>query len=200
MSITLVRTTSFSVYQRTKYAVDDIIFKTTGSSPLVVANTAGAYPNWSTLLCSGVSGAVAGAAVVPIACPAELTKNAQQLAKVIANQPHTPGIDKDIVSSYQKKGTFATALQLVKHRGLLGLYSGVSYHLLRDTTGTASYFMTYESVKQILSTAWGENQTSPTSVALAGTACGLVSWAFVCRISHRTYEIPGLTGNPRSFQ
>jgi len=185
MSITLVRTVSFSIYQQAKYAADDIIYKTTGTSPLVIANTRGAYPNWSTVLCFGASGAAAGAAIVPIACPFELTKNAQQLAEVMVNRPRIPGMDKDLAGSYQKKGTLATARQLVKHRGLLGLYSGFSYHLLRDTIGTGVYFMTYESVKQILANARGENPASPEAVVLAGGACGLVSWACVRRKSFK---------------
>jgi len=40
--------------------------------------------------------------------------------------------------------------------------------------------MTYESVKQILANARGENPASPEAVVLAGAACGLVSWACVC--------------------
>jgi solute carrier family 25 carnitine/acylcarnitine transporter 20/29 len=67
----------------------------------------------------------------------------------------------------------------------LGLYSGFNYHLLRDTIGTGVYFMTYESVKQILANARGENPASPEAVVLAGGACGLVSWACVCRNFHK---------------
>jgi hypothetical protein len=67
-SITLVRTVSFSIYQRSKYAIDDWIYQATGSSPLVIANTRGAYPTLSTIACFGLAGAGAGATITAIAC------------------------------------------------------------------------------------------------------------------------------------
>jgi solute carrier family 25 carnitine/acylcarnitine transporter 20/29 len=68
LSITLVRTVSFSIYQRSKYAIDDWIYQATGSSPLVIANTRGAYPTLSTVACFGLAGAGAGATITAIAC------------------------------------------------------------------------------------------------------------------------------------
>lgn len=180
LSITLVRTVSFSVYQQAKYTCDDLIYKATGRSPLVTANTRGANPDWTTVLCFGASGCIAGGAIVPIACPFELTKNAQQLSELMVNRPHAPGMNKEIAGSYQKKGTFATARQLVRNRGLMGLYSGFGYHLLRDSIGTAVYFITYETAKQLLANASGAGPTNTHAVALAGGVCGLVSWACVC--------------------
>lgn len=67
-SITLVRTVSFSIYQRAKYTLDDWMYKNTGTSPLKVANTQGALPNFSTVTCFSLAGAVSGAAVTAIAC------------------------------------------------------------------------------------------------------------------------------------
>lgn len=132
------------------------------------------------MFCFGVSGAIAGGAIVPIACPFELTKNAQQLSELMVNRPQSPGMDKEMAGSYQKKGTFATARQLVKNRGLMGLYSGFGYHFLRDSIGTGVYFITYETAKQLLSNYRGEGPTNTHAVALAGGVCGLVSWACVC--------------------
>jgi solute carrier family 25 carnitine/acylcarnitine transporter 20/29 len=68
LSITLVRTVSFSIYQRSKYALDDWIYQATGSSPLVIANTQGAMPTLSTIACFGLAGAGAGASITAIAC------------------------------------------------------------------------------------------------------------------------------------
>lgn len=51
--------------------------------------------------------------------------------------------------------------------------------VVRDTIGTAIYFMTYESGKQMLATFQGSTSTSPIPVAIAGGLCGLVSWACV---------------------
>ena len=198
LSITFVRTISFSIYQQAKFTIDEIIFKTTGTSPLVVAETPGSYPNWSTVLCFGASGVAAGAATAPIQAPFELTKNAQQLAEIMANRVHVPGTNKDIARSYHKKGALATARQVIKHRGVLGLYSGFSYILLRDTIGTGAYFMTYESVKQMLTSRSG-NPVSAQAVAYAGVTCGLVSWACVCRSFHIRYKGSELTSNSQIF-
>lgn len=44
------------------------MFRATGSSPLVIANTKDALPTMSTVACFGLSGATAGAAITAIAC------------------------------------------------------------------------------------------------------------------------------------
>ena len=79
-SITLVRTVSFSIYQRTKYALDNWIYQTTGSSPLVIANTRGAWPTLSTVACFGLAGVNAGAAITIIACTSVSSYTHVQLA------------------------------------------------------------------------------------------------------------------------
>lgn len=71
-SITLVRTVSFSIYQRSKYTIDDWIYQATGNSPLVTANTKGAWPSLSTISCFGLAGATAGATITAIACKLRL--------------------------------------------------------------------------------------------------------------------------------
>ncbi|KAL9070325.1 MAG: hypothetical protein Q9157_005854 [Trypethelium eluteriae] len=76
-------------------------------------------------------------------------------------------------------GTLKTAMNLVKQRGPKGLYHGFQLHLLRDTTGTAIYFMSYESCKQLLANARGNSPTAPGAVALAGGFCGIASWACI---------------------
>ena len=50
---------------------------------------------------------------------------------------------------------------------------------MRDTLGTAIYFMTYESSKQLLATSNGHSPTHPLAVVIAGGLCGLVSWACI---------------------
>lgn len=67
-SITLVRTMSFSIYQKSKYFFDSWIFWATGKSPLVHANTRGASPSLSTVACFGAAGAVSGALITGISC------------------------------------------------------------------------------------------------------------------------------------
>ncbi|KAF2117757.1 mitochondrial carrier domain-containing protein [Lophiotrema nucula] len=178
-SITLVRTVSFSIYQKSKYALDDWIYQATGTSPLVTANTRDAWPNLSTISCFGLAGATAGAAITAIACPFELTKLSAQISVLMADRKDGGGQNDAIRKSYQNLGTFRTAQQLVKHRGWMGLYSGFHLHLFRDTIGTGIYFVTYESAKQVLANARGNSPTTPLAVVTAGGLCGLVSWACI---------------------
>jgi len=78
------------------------------------------------------------------------------------------------------KGTWKTAKNIVKHRGLSGLYSGLSLHLLRDTVGTGIYFATYETRKQILVSYRGDSSpASPLAVVTAGGLCGAMSWILI---------------------
>jgi hypothetical protein len=86
-----------------------------------------------------------------------------------------------IAASYQNKGTLKTLGNIVKHRGFAGLYTGFNLHLLRDTLGTGTYFMTYESSKQLLTTFGGDGaHSNPFAVLVAGGLCGIVSWALIC--------------------
>ncbi|KAF2745764.1 mitochondrial carrier [Sporormia fimetaria CBS 119925] len=178
-SITLVRTVSFSIYQKSKYTLDGLIYQATGNSPLAIANTQGALPCLSTITCFGLSGAAAGATITAIACPFELTKLSAQISVLMADRKDGGGQSDAVRKSYQNLGTFRTAQNLVKLRGWLGLYSGFHLHLLRDTIGTGIYFVTYESAKQLLSNTRGNAPSSPLSVVIAGGLCGLVSWACI---------------------
>jgi hypothetical protein len=66
--ITVSRVIGFSVYQQTKYAIDEMISKVTGDSPLALVNTPGTYPNLSTTLCFGTAGAISGIATTLFTC------------------------------------------------------------------------------------------------------------------------------------
>jgi solute carrier family 25 carnitine/acylcarnitine transporter 20/29 len=188
ISVTMVRTISFSIYQRAKYASDDAIKRMAGKSPLALANAPNSYPSLYTLGCFGSAGALSGAVITLISCPFELTKLNEQLAgKVLrdceaakeaaikANKPPPP----PPVGDLYKTGSLHTARRLISERGISGLYSGYRLHLTRDTIGTAIYFMTYESAKQLLANARGREPTSPYAVVIAGGLCGIVSWACI---------------------
>jgi len=181
-SVTLVRTISFSIYQRTKYIYSDWIKKEFGIDPLVHVNTVGKYPNLATVACFGAAGASAGSVITIIPCPFELTKLSAQVSVLMADRGGSSVSDPRtrVAASYQNKGTFKTAKNIIKHRGIGGLYSGFNLHLLRDTLGTGLYFMTYESSKQLLATYRGDaSPTSPLPVVAAGGLCGIVSWALI---------------------
>lgn len=68
LSITVVRTFSFSIYQKAKYTYDRWIYNVTGTSPLIHANTKGAWPSLGTITCFGAAGATSGALITWIAC------------------------------------------------------------------------------------------------------------------------------------
>lgn len=54
---------------------------------------------------------------------------------------------------------------------------------VRDTLGTAIYFMVYESGKQIGNTVAGDHPNSnKVAVVASGGMCGLVSWAMICKL------------------
>jgi hypothetical protein len=113
----------------------------------------------------------------------------------MADRKDGGGKNDAIRKSYQNLGTFKTAQNLIRHRGWRGLYSGFHLHLrklqrlsilrrrltstVRDSIGTGIYFVTYESIKQILANARGTSPTHPLAVVVAGGMCGLVSWACV---------------------
>ncbi|KAI9711441.1 MAG: hypothetical protein M1812_007186 [Candelaria pacifica] len=80
---------------------------------------------------------------------------------------------------YQGKGTIGAMKNIIKRRGVMGLWSGFHLQVLGNTLGSAIYFMTYESSKQMLATYRGSSPTSPGPVAIAGGLCGVVSWIFV---------------------
>jgi hypothetical protein len=67
-SITLVRTLSFSIYQRSKYVYSDWMGRHLGFRPLDHANRNGAYPTLGSFACFGAAGATAGSGITFIAC------------------------------------------------------------------------------------------------------------------------------------
>ncbi|KAI4600617.1 hypothetical protein LQW54_010635 [Pestalotiopsis sp. IQ-011] len=179
-SVTLVRTVSFSIYQRSKYVYSDWMGKNLGFCPLEHVNKNGAYPTLGTIACFGAAGATAGSGITLIACPFELTKISAQVSVLMANQKNADPKCQEIAMSYHNKGTIMTLRNLVKHRGLSGMYTGLNLHLLRDTLGTGIYFATYESGKQLLTTFSGTDaHKNPIAVLIAGGLCGIVSWALI---------------------
>ena len=178
-SVTLVRTTSFTIYQKAKYKYSDAIGRATGGDePLVIVNRAGSTPTLATVACFGTAGATAGSMISFLACPFELTKLSAQISTLMAKSNHSSVDDPSTRASYQQKGTFKTAQNIIRNRGVLGLWSGFSLHFMRDTIGTFIYFSTYESTKQLLVKFQGSTSpTSPFAVAAAGGFCGIVSWA-----------------------
>ncbi|KAF5017490.1 hypothetical protein F66182_10574 [Fusarium sp. NRRL 66182] len=179
-SITLVRTVSFSIYQRAKYSYSAWVKRNFGFDVIDHVNRHGTYPNLYSVACFGAAGATAGSVITFLACPFELTKLSAQVSVLLAEQGAGNKRSHAVAASYQNKGTLRTMANIIKHRGIFGLYTGLRLHLLRDTLGTGIYFMVYESGKQIGNTLAGDHPNSnKVAVVAAGGMCGLVSWAMI---------------------
>ncbi|PHH81367.1 hypothetical protein CDD82_937 [Ophiocordyceps australis] len=177
-SITVVRTVSFSVYQRARDFYSGCIKQRFGFDVQQHLDRPGKYPNLYTIACFGAAGASAGSAISVVACPFELSKLSAQVSDLLEERAGKCEKARTVAMSYRNKGTFRLMENIVRHRGFLGLYTGFRLHLLRDTLGTAIYFMVYESGKQLGTTLSGENpHSSKVSVVVAGGLCGMVSWA-----------------------
>ncbi|GAB7345452.1 hypothetical protein MBLNU457_3782t1 [Dothideomycetes sp. NU457] len=172
VSVTIVRTFSFTLYSKTKTHVARVVEKVTGENPLVIASTPNRSPTLGTVACFGIAGAISGGTVSAFACPFELTKlDAQLRGKVAVEEGGGKPLEKKIKISARK-----TATRLWRERGFFnGLYCGYRLHLTRDIAGTAIYFTTYETVKQMLGNGRG-TPNSPVAITFAGMACGIVSW------------------------
>ncbi|RMX78391.1 hypothetical protein D0869_09130 [Hortaea werneckii] len=187
VSVTVVRTISFSIYQHVKYTMDRSMYGMTGQSPLAIANAPGSYPNIHTLTCFGVAGAASGAVITALSCPFELTKLNEQLAGKVAREAQSKssssskgaGQNPSTIVDVKSGGSWNTARRLVRDRGVLGLYAGYRLHLLRDTIGTAIYFTTYESAKQLMANSRGKNPTTPYAVMFAGGLCGILTTTLI---------------------
>jgi hypothetical protein len=68
--------------------------------------------------------------------PFELTKLSAQVSVLMADRNSSsisePTTGRAVAASYQNKGTFKTAKNIVKHRGIMGLYSGFNLHLSKQ--------------------------------------------------------------------
>ncbi|KAI9888288.1 MAG: hypothetical protein M1814_000760 [Vezdaea aestivalis] len=171
----LTRTLTLSVYQKSKYFISDTIQQQTGFSPLKHVNTLGSLPNWYTVFCFSSAGAISGAVGSVVGCPFELVKNTMQISPTMgahkAKGNHRPW------QSFNKLDTIGTFRYITKTQGWRGLYIGYKLHLIRDTVGTAIYFGTYESTKQLLATYRDlDSPTSQLAVSYAGATCGLTSY------------------------
>lgn len=173
-SLTVTRTLSFSIYRKAKYLLDSWIENATGSSPLQHVNKVGSYPNISTMLCFTGSGMLAGAALVPFLTPIELIKNCTQSSVVMASSLSN---SQPKVKNAGRVTSMAAVRQIVRERGMLGLYTGFKLHAIRDVAGTGLYFGIYETLKQTINSAYGADKVNaPGAVMFAGAACGVLSW------------------------
>lgn len=129
---------------------------------------------------SFASGFTAGAGTSLFACPFEFTKLFQQLYILMQGELH-------LNPRRMPKTTWQVAKQIRRYEGILGLYSGYKFHLLRDAFGSGLYFSIYETSKILIQgfassdgTIAGTNIPMGTlSITLAGAMSGIFSWILV---------------------
>jgi hypothetical protein len=133
LTISMSRTLSMEVYQHMKYNIDDIMMSIFGESPLAICNRPYATPNWMTVTCFSISGAVAGAASSVFSSPFESIKIARQLSSTLADAQSgsrlSEAAKKRIRSSYSKKSTFEVGKAIIRNHGFQGLYAAYPIYL-----------------------------------------------------------------------
>jgi len=167
MTISFVRAASFTIYNRTKehfrnnnYLCRDSIFD--------VAIT------------GGVSGAMSGALISLPSAPFELVKVRRQLEYSIAASKG--------ITFVKPPGTAEAVMDIFRANGLVGLYTGFRLHFLRDTSGTALYFLEYDGMRHLLGrNRLGEQGPTPAWLPIhqsvvpffCGSLAGVTSWALI---------------------
>lgn len=129
---------------------------------------------------SSLAGAASGVVCSAFACPFEFTKLFQQLS--ILMQAEIP-----LKDHHMPKTTWEVVKQVKRQTGVLGLYSGYRFHLMRDSIGSGVYFSAYETAKILLEgfstpegTIAGTSIPMGTiSITIAGAISGVVAWVLV---------------------
>ncbi|KAK9478405.1 mitochondrial carrier domain-containing protein [Lipomyces japonicus] len=186
-SVSVVRTLSFSIYAQCKDTYSNLFNKSFWPGYVVDPAVATAEQKLTAgtnliraLPVYFLSGFTAGGFIALFSCPFEFTKLSTQIELLMTRAQHAALPDSDPTTTYQAKGTVQQFKDIVKRRGVLGLYSGFRYHFARDSLGTSLYFTVYESSKQIISINNPKQDTvGLLTIAISGGLCGIFSWALV---------------------
>ncbi|KAJ2262471.1 hypothetical protein GGI01_001508 [Coemansia sp. RSA 376] len=170
LTASAAKSLSFSVFEETKHWLRRHDPFATQQAPLGLANfqrkTVG-----SVALSAGLSGSISGAVIAILCCPLELIKVQMQLARLL---------NRDLTSSdTATAASKPVGALIVRRRGPSGMYYGIGLHIVRDSSGTAIYFASYETVKETLRRLTGSDTTGPLTHMLAGGTCGVVSWLLI---------------------
>ncbi|RDB20958.1 putative mitochondrial carrier C29A3.11c [Hypsizygus marmoreus] len=167
MTISFVRAASFTIYSRTKEHFRNHNYLCRNSI-IDVAIT------------GGISGAMSGALISFTSCPFELVKIRRQLEYTIAASKG--------ISLVKPPGTAEAVRDIVRTNGISGLYTGFRLHFLRDTSGTALYFLEYDGMRHLLGrNRSGEQGPTPPWLPIhqsvvpffCGSLAGVTSWALI---------------------
>ncbi|KXN86914.1 hypothetical protein AN958_09509, partial [Leucoagaricus sp. SymC.cos] len=167
MTISFVRAASFTIYSRTKeYCAErDILCR-----PHIL----------DAALTGGISGAMSGSLISFGSAPFELVKVRRQLEYSIAA--------KKGVSLVRPPGTVEAVREIFRTSGFSGLYTGFRLHFIRDTSGTALYFLEYDGMRHLLGRSRsGEQGATPSWLPvhsslvpfICGSVSGVTSWALI---------------------
>ncbi|PLW17757.1 hypothetical protein PCANC_09064 [Puccinia coronata f. sp. avenae] len=172
LTITIVRTLSFTIYNDTKQFLHQRqLVSSTSARDIALSGLAG--------------GAASGFLISVGSCAFELVKIRSQLESAIAAKQDRPL--KDI-------NTWRGAREIISSHGLKGLYFGFNLHCLRDTLGTGLYFLGYDTARffsekkideieyrRSLEPAADYGFVLPRSALpfLCGSTCGVASWFII---------------------
>ncbi|KZO97833.1 mitochondrial carrier [Calocera viscosa TUFC12733] len=167
LTISIVRTTSFTIYSGTK----ELVHRQGYLAQDRLRDVA---------LTGAVAGAASGSSICFGSAPFELVKVRRQLEYAIA-QARGVALEKP-------PNTAAAVMQIVREKGFLGLYQGFRMHFVRDTLGTSLYFMEYDSFRYLMGRSITGDQGDPpawlplpTSLIpfFCGSVAGVTSWAII---------------------
>ncbi|KAL5489820.1 hypothetical protein ACEPAI_4652 [Sanghuangporus weigelae] len=166
-TISFVRAASFTIYNGTKDLVR--YHDTLTRDRLLDAACLG-----------GLGGATAGALISFGSAPFELVKVRRQLEYTIAESKG--------IKLVKPPTTTQAVRDIVRSSGFRGLYIGFPLHLLRDTSGTALYFLEYDGMRHLMGRLpSGEQGPTPSWLPIpssivpffCGSFSGVTSWALI---------------------
>jgi len=167
MTISFVRAASFTIYTKTK---DQLRNRNLLARNNLIDNSA----------VGGIGGAMAGSLISFGSAPFELVKVRRQLEYSIAS---ARGIRLE-----KPPSTLYAVREIFKTNGTFGLYTGFRLHFLRDTSGTALYFLEYDGMRHLLGRLpSGEQGPTPPWLPIhsslvpffCGSLSGVTSWALI---------------------
>ncbi|KZT52713.1 mitochondrial carrier [Calocera cornea HHB12733] len=167
LTISIVRTTSFTIYSTTKEQVHRQGFFTQDRLRDVA-------------LTGSIAGAASGSSICFGSAPFELVKVRRQLEYAIAQARG--------VTIAKPPNTMSAVAQIVREKGFFGLYQGFRMHFVRDTLGTSLYFMEYDSFRYLMGrNIRGEQGAPPPWLPIpqslipffCGSVAGVTSWAII---------------------
>lgn len=167
VTISFVRAASFTIYNETKESLH--INHHLDRPQLIDVAGSGA-----------LGGGCAGSLISFGSAPFELVKVRRQLEYSIAE---AKGIELT-----KPPTTWQSVLEIIRRSGVRGLYTGFPLHFLRDTSGTALYFLEYDSLRHLLGRLpSGEQGEVPSWFPvhpsllpfICGSFAGVSSWALI---------------------